>query len=87
MSDQSARILFHRRVHEYGDLVYNNMVPQGRAIMGSGQFNIESLRDLRPVSTNWPMQAGIYLIIYEDFDGVTVGSTTHRIALYFGQTV
>ncbi|CAF3473395.1 unnamed protein product [Fusarium graminearum] len=87
MSDHSSQILFHRRAHAYGDLVYNSIVPEARTIMGSGQFNLESLGNLRAVSPNWPTQAGVYLIIYEDFGGVTIGSTTYRIALYFGQTV
>ncbi|KAM0498260.1 hypothetical protein ACHAP8_006346 [Fusarium lateritium] len=48
LSEESKAIFFHHRAQQYGDEVYQCMVPQARAIMANGSFNVEQLRTLPP---------------------------------------
>ncbi|QGI86651.1 unnamed protein product [Fusarium fujikuroi] len=87
MNEQSQSVFFHRNASQYGDVVYNCITKKAREIMDKGNFSIEELKTLPPVSSTYPKQAGVYIIIYEDFGGRQSGNTTYIIAIYIGQTV
>ncbi|KAM0361295.1 hypothetical protein ACHAP4_001759 [Fusarium culmorum] len=87
LSEQSRAVFFHRHAERYADVVHQCMVPQARAIMANGNFNVEQLRTLPTITPNWPKFAGVYLIIYDDFGGRKCGNTIYHIAIYIGQTV
>ncbi|KAF4431038.1 hypothetical protein FACUT_8711 [Fusarium acutatum] len=87
MNEQSQSIFFHRSATEYGDVIYNCITKEARKIMDKGNFSVEQLKKLSPVSNTYPKQAGIYIIIYEDFGGRQSGNTTYNTAIYIGQTV
>ncbi|KAF5976894.1 hypothetical protein FCOIX_6864 [Fusarium coicis] len=87
MNEQSQSIFFHRNAAQYGDVVYSCITKDARKIMDKGNFSIEQLKTLPSVSSTYPKQAGIYIIIYEDFGGRQSGNTTYKIAIYIGQTV
>ncbi|KAG5765913.1 hypothetical protein H9Q72_006037 [Fusarium xylarioides] len=87
VNEQSQSIFFHRNATEYGDVVYNCVTKEARKIMDKGNFSIEQLKKLPSVSSTYPKQAGIYIIIYEDFGGRESGNATYKIAIYIGQTV
>ncbi|KAL4725951.1 hypothetical protein ACLX1H_006625 [Fusarium chlamydosporum] len=87
MSEASSNILFHRRAPQYADIVFNDLVPQAAAIMANGTFDVNAFRTLPQVSTDYPKQAGIYLILYWDFGGVRSGNHTFDTVIYVGQTI
>ncbi|KAM0226739.1 hypothetical protein ACHAP5_012326, partial [Fusarium lateritium] len=87
MSDASRAIFFHESARRYADVVHECIVPQARAIMANGNFNIEQLRTLASISDSYPKHPGVYLIIYDDFDGRKIGNTIYQTAIYIGQTV
>ncbi|EXL55375.1 hypothetical protein FOCG_05989 [Fusarium oxysporum f. sp. radicis-lycopersici 26381] len=87
MNEQSQSIFFHRNATEYADVIYNCITKEARKIMDKGNFSVEQLKTLSPVSSSYPKQAGIYIIIYEDFGGRQSGNTTYKTAIYVGQTV
>ncbi|KAF4473120.1 hypothetical protein FAGAP_13464 [Fusarium agapanthi] len=86
INEQSQSIFFHRNATEYADVVYNCITKKARKIMDKGDFPVEQLKAPPPVSSTYPKQAGIYLIIYEDFGGRQSGNTTYNTAIYIGQT-
>ncbi|KAL5586112.1 hypothetical protein FOBRF1_015982 [Fusarium oxysporum] len=87
MSENSRNIFFHDRASEYGDIVNKCITKEARQIMGNGKFKIDHLKKLKPVSSKWPKEAGIYVIIYNDFGGRKIQDTLHDTAFYVGQTI
>ncbi|KAG5746471.1 hypothetical protein H9Q70_010841 [Fusarium xylarioides] len=87
MSETSKDIFFHDRASEYGDAVNKCITKEARRIMGNGKFKIDDLKKLTPVSSKWPKEAGVYVIIYNGFGGRKVHGSLHDTAFYVGQTV
>ncbi|KAM5347755.1 hypothetical protein ACJ41O_007579 [Fusarium nematophilum] len=87
LSENSKKILFHDLAPSYADLVYQGVVPQAHAIMDSGVFTMEALRNLPSVNASYPKEPGVYLILYNDFGGRQTGNREFQTAIYVGQTV
>ncbi|KAF5620165.1 hypothetical protein F52700_11485 [Fusarium sp. NRRL 52700] len=87
LSDNSKDIFFHDRASEYGDIVNKCITKEARQIMGNGKFKIDDLKKLTPVSSKWPKEAGIYVLIYNGFGGRKIQDTIHDTAFYLGQTI
>ncbi|KLO91937.1 Uncharacterized protein LW93_14834 [Fusarium fujikuroi] len=87
MSETSKNIFFHDRAAKYGDAVNKCITKEARKIMGSGRFEIDDLKKLTPVSSKWPKEAGIYVIVYNDFGGRKIQDNLHDTAFYVGQTI
>ncbi|KAG5802342.1 hypothetical protein H9Q74_013058 [Fusarium xylarioides] len=64
-----------------------SITKEARRIMGNGKFKIDDLKKLKPVSSKWPKEAGVYVIIYNGFGGRKVHGSLHDTAFYVGQTV
>ncbi|RKK84664.1 hypothetical protein BFJ69_g1940 [Fusarium oxysporum] len=87
MNEQSQSVLFNNTTSAYADVVYKCITPQARNMMATGNFAIEQLMSLQPVSKSWPKEAGVYIIIYQGFGGRKSGNVTYQTAIYVGQTV
>ncbi|TLD31686.1 hypothetical protein PspLS_02793 [Pyricularia sp. CBS 133598] len=70
----------------YADDIYQNMAPKAVEIMATGKFNPLELTKLRPVSTTWPQDRGIYLIIYEGVTNEIQLEINTNDRLYVGQS-
>ena len=69
------------------NVFYLAIVPQARAIMANGNFNVDQLATLPRITSKWPKVAGLYLILYRGFGGRKSGNTIYYTAVYIGQTV
>ncbi|KAF5696671.1 hypothetical protein FGLOB1_13320, partial [Fusarium globosum] len=87
MSENSKKIFFHSRASGYGDTVNKCITKEARRIMGNGKFEIDDLKKLKSVSSKWPKEAGIYVIVYNGFGGRKVHGRLHDTAFYLGQTI
>ncbi|VUC21155.1 unnamed protein product [Clonostachys rosea] len=83
----SRDMMLHDNASLYADIVYICITPAARRFMASGRFNPRDLHQLPAVSATYPRQAGIYVIIYGDFNGRTWVKARYETAIYVGQTI
>ncbi|KAI8719414.1 hypothetical protein NCS52_00722100 [Fusarium sp. LHS14.1] len=87
LTAKAKSLLFHRSAAAYGDVVYRCILPQARDIMATGSFHPNDLRALPSVSSSYPKEPGVYIILYGDFGERRAGPRVYTVAIYVGQTV